>query len=118
VDLGFTGDKTDDILAKSFGWCYSDYWSEEKQDSEDSVFASLALMQSLGVDMAALVTKFPEVMGHSSKELGDPGWDLWQNPQECVDAQPLSAWLQHCLRRRLRKRMHLMVGSVLGFCLH
>lgn len=71
-ELGFNGDEADDILAKSFGWSYSDYWGEEKQASVPdpaSVSASLSLMQSLGVDMVALVKKFPEVMGLTEKEI-------------------------------------------------
>jgi len=71
-ELGFSSDEANDILAKSFGWSYSDYWGEEKQATvpdPESVSASLSLMKSLGLDMAALVKKFPEVMGLAEREI-------------------------------------------------
>lgn len=71
-ELGFSSSEADDILAKSFGWSYSDYWGEEKQatvPNPEAVSASLSLMKSLGVDMAALVNKFPEVMGLTEREI-------------------------------------------------
>lgn len=71
-EIGFSSDDANDILALSFGWSYSDYWGEEKQATvpdPESVSASLSLMKSLGLDMVALVKKFPEVMGLSEREL-------------------------------------------------
>lgn len=71
-ELGFSAEDATDVLAQSFGWSYSDFWGEEKEATvpdPESVSASLSLMKSLGVDMAALVKKFPEVMGLSEGEI-------------------------------------------------
>lgn len=72
-ELGFSAEEANDILAKSFGWSYSDYWGEEKQATvpdPETVSASLSVMKDIpGVDLSALVKKFPEVMGLSDKEI-------------------------------------------------
>ncbi|KAG0599058.1 hypothetical protein M758_12G124300 [Ceratodon purpureus] len=72
-DLGFSPEEANDILAKSFGWSYSDYWGEEKQATvpePETVSASLTVMKDIpGVDLSALVKKFPEVMGLTEKEI-------------------------------------------------
>jgi hypothetical protein len=71
--LGFTADEANDVLAKSFGWSYSEYWGEEKQTTvpdPGTVSATLSVMNDIpGVDIAALVKKFPEAMGLTEKEI-------------------------------------------------
>lgn len=72
-ELGFTAEEANDVLAKSFGWSYSDYWGEEKQATvpdPETVSASMSVMKGIpGMDMAALVKKFPEVMGLTEREI-------------------------------------------------
>ena len=49
-DMGFTSEEANDILAKSFGWSYSDYWGEERQatvPNPETVSASLAVMKDI-----------------------------------------------------------------------
>lgn len=71
-EIGLSPEEADDILAKSFGWSYSDYWGEEKQatvPNPDTVSSTLSLLQSLGIDLSALAKKFPEVMGLTKEEI-------------------------------------------------
>lgn len=71
-ELGFSSEEADDVLAKSFGWSYSDYWGEEKQATipdPETVSNSFSLMKDLGLDLSALLKKFPELVGLTEREI-------------------------------------------------
>lgn len=71
-ELGFSSEEADDVLAKSFGWSYSDYWGEEKQATipdPETVSNSFSLMKDLGLDLSTLLKKFPELVGLTEREI-------------------------------------------------
>lgn len=71
-ELGFSSEEADDVLAKSFGWSYSDYWGEEKQATipdPETVSNSFSLMKDLGLDLSTLLKKFPELVGLTDREI-------------------------------------------------
>lgn len=68
--LGLTPPQTETIMVKAFGWGSQAYWRHEKEGEAPAlvqVDAVLAFLASLGIaseeDQAALVAKFPEVLG-------------------------------------------------------
>ncbi|KAK9109840.1 hypothetical protein Sjap_017900 [Stephania japonica] len=65
----FSIDEKDKILAKSFGYVHSPYWSEERPKEvprHETVKEKLNFLQSLGLsddDLYKILKKFPEVLG-------------------------------------------------------
>ena len=68
--LGLSAEDTEKTLVKAFGWASQAYWRNEKIKEDpvvDQVEAVLDFLTSIGIaseaDQAAIITKFPEVLG-------------------------------------------------------
>jgi hypothetical protein len=68
--LKFDAQQADTVITKAFGWGSQGYWRQEKVAATPTVAqieAALALLVSIGIespqDQAAIVKKFPEVLG-------------------------------------------------------